>query len=423
LEVIRSSFLRIKDHRRSGSIELPLADALMSGVAVFGMKYPSLLQFDQGQENETIRTNLKNLYSVNHAPCDTQMRTILDPVEPAGIRKAFKAVFAKIQDGKELQQFRLSDKSYLIAIDGTEFFSSHEVHCNNCCVRKHRNGTITYYHQMLAASLVHPSIKQVIPLAPEPIVKQDGAVKNDCERNAAKRLLEGMRRDHPHLPITLGGDGLFSTAPMVNLARTLNMGFIFVAKSGDHKSLFSYVEEARGLGAVDSFEIVEGRVVHKFNFINALPLNDTNPDLLVNVLEYSETRDDKILTYTWITSTRLTRENAYEIMRAGRARWRIENETFNTLKNQGYHFEHNFGHGNKNLSTVFAFLMMLAFLVDQAQELSCKVFRGIITKYESRKNTWEHLRSFFRLLIATSWEMIYDCLLYGFKTTITPNTS
>ena len=65
------------------------------------------------------------------------------------------------------------------------------------------------------------------------------------------------------------------------------------------------------------------------------------------------------------------------MVRGGRARWKIENETFNTLKNQGYQFGHNFGHGKQNLSTIFVMLMMLAFLVDQTQELCCPLFQAV----------------------------------------------
>ena len=79
--------------------------------------------------------------------------------------------------------------------------------------------------------------------------------------------------------------------------------------------------------------------------------------------------------FSWVTKLPLTQENVYEVMRAGRSRWRIENETFNTLKNQGYNFEHNYGHGYKELCSVMTMLMLLAFLIDQVQQLCCKVYQ------------------------------------------------
>src|SRR5260370_11733147 len=80
-------------------------------------------------------------------------------------------------------------------------------------------------------------------------------------------------------------------------------------------------------------------------------------------------------------------------MRAGRARWKIENETFNTLKNQGYHFEHNYGHGEQNLSVVFAMLMMLAFLVDQTQQLCCALFQALWSNLGSKRLLWVRIRT------------------------------
>ena len=112
---------------------------------------------------------------------------------------------------------------YLIAIDGTGIRSSHKVKCEKCCVKNHRNGSTTYFHQMLGATMIHPDHSVVLPLAPEPIRKEDGAKKNDCERNAAKRLLDDLRRDHPRLKAIIVEDALASNAPHINHLK--NKGF------------------------------------------------------------------------------------------------------------------------------------------------------------------------------------------------------
>jgi len=91
--------------------------------------------------------------------------------------------------------------------------------------------------------------------------------------------------------------------------------------------------------------------------------------------------------------------------------WKIENETFNTLKNQGYQFEHNFGHGNQNLSVVFAQLMMLAFLVDQIQQLCCPLFRAVWQKFGSKRALWDNLRSHFRHFAFLSMQHLYEVML------------
>jgi len=100
-----------------------------------------------------------------------------------------------------------------------------------------------------------------------------------------------------------------------------------------------------------------------------------------------------------------------QIMKGGRARWKIENETFNTLKNQGYHFEHNYGHGNKHLCSVFTMLMLLSFLIDQALEL-CDALYQSARKREKRKSTlWEKMRTFFQIVKWDSWDSFLTAII------------
>ena len=218
-----------------------LSDCLMSGLAVFGLKYPSLLQFDRdARTDEVVRANLKSLYGIERAPCDTALRERLDEVDPRELRTAFTRVFAALQRGKGLEGFTCLDGHYLLSVDGTGYFSSSSVHCKNCCEKHHRDGRVTYYHQMLGAVVVHPEQREVFPLAPEPIVKGDGATKNDCERNAAKRLLGDVRREHPHLKLIVVEDGLASNGPHIKLLKALDMRFILGAKRADHTALFEW---------------------------------------------------------------------------------------------------------------------------------------------------------------------------------------
>ena len=224
-------------------------------------------------------------------------------------------------------------------------------------------------------------------------MRQDGESKNDCERNAAKRLLEKLRQDYPDLPMLIVEDSLSSNAPHIQELQRHNMRFILGAKPGDHKFLFAQVAQAKAAGRSTEFEITEKGVTHRFHFVNQMPLNESNADLLVNFLEYWEISEQGQRHFSWITDICINQRNAYPLMRGGRARWKTENETFNTLKNQGYHFEHNFGHGEKFLSVIFAHLMMLAFLVDQVQEATCHLFQAALAKVGSKIRLWEKMRS------------------------------
>jgi len=409
--LIHSFFENLKDHR-SENARIPLADAFMSAFAMFSLKDPSLLAFEERRSD----TNLKTIYKVNKVPCDTQTRTILDERDPAEIEPLFSDIFRQLQRGKCLEKMVFLDDYYLISIDGTGYFSSNEIHCNSCCTKTNsKTHVVTYYHQMLSGAIVHPDLKEVIPVAPEPIIKQDGEVKNDIERNASKRFLTKLRKTHPHLRLIVVEDSLYSNTPHIRELEKHNLKYIIGAKEGDHAFLFNYIESAVKDKLTTEIKFEKDGIFHQFRFMNNVPLNESNQDQLVNFVEYWETTPKKALHFSWVTNLKVTEENVFEIMRGGRARWRIENETFNTLKNQGYHFEHNFGHGYKNLSVVFAMLMMLAFLVDQVQQITSRLFNEVWKKLKTKRRMWEDIRSLYIGYSVDSMEEILMALYYGFE--------
>jgi hypothetical protein len=410
--VVRSGFAAIPDYRLSDT-EISLTDALMAAFALFSLKSPSLLAFDKHR----VEGNLGTIYAIDHVPCDTQMREILDPVSPESVRPLFRSVFGQLQRGKALEAMMFLDDYYLLALDGTEYFSSKTIHCASCLHKVHRNGSITYYHQMLGAALVHPDQRAVIPLMPEPIIKQDGTGKNDCERNAAKRFIAKLRQDHPHLKFVVTEDSLSSNAPHIETLHAHGLHYILGVKDGDHAYLFEQVQAAEQAGRVTSYERHDraARVVHRFRFVNDVPLNTSHRDVRVNFIEYWEVGEHKVQHFSWVTDLRVSPRNVYHLMRGGRARWKIENETFNTLKNQGYHFEHNYGHGTQNLSVVFAMVMMLAFLVDQTQQLCCALFQAVWAKLGSKRLLWERMRALFYDYALESMRQLLEALFYGLE--------
>jgi hypothetical protein len=263
---------------------------------------------------------------------------------------------------------------------------------------------------MFGACIVHPDKKNVIPLCPEVILNQDGSSKNDCERNACKRFLENFRREHPHLKAILVEDGLSSTAPHIRMIEESGLKYILGAKPGDHQFLFEQLETSEK--SLDyEIETDDGHL-HQFRFLNGVSLNKSNQDVKVNILEYRQTDPKgKELNFSWATNIEISTTNAEKIARGGRARWKIENETFNTLKNLGYNFEHNYGHGKKYLSTVLCLLMMLAFLIDQVQEICCTLYQRCRKFARTYQNLWMYMRTLFHYVRLTSWENFYLMLI------------
>jgi len=413
-QTLRSGFSRIPDHRDAP--EISLTDALMSAYAMFSLKDPSLLAFDKRRQDPT--DNFRSIYGIDHVPCDSQMRTILDPTDPEHLRPSYDELFHKLQRAKVLEGYVYFDGCYLVALDGTKYFSSKVVHCPCCTVTNHRGDSVTYSHQLLGAAIVHPDFKVVIPLMPEPIIKQDGCVKNDCERNAARRWLINFRRAHPFLKVIVIEDALSSNAPHVRDLRKAKTHFILGVKPGDHAFLFRHIHEADEANRTLTLSQIDPQtgILHHFRWYISLPLNEANSNELVNVLDYWEVHPDgKLQHFSWITDLRLTPETVYPIMRGGRARWKIENETFNTLKNQGYRLEHNFGHGKKNLSVVFALLMVLAFFVDQIQQLCCPLFQAALAKMQGKCYLWDRIRNYFQTLLFSSFSDLLKTIIHGIE--------
>ena len=255
------------------------------------------------------------------------------------------------------------------------------------------------------------------------IRRQDGSTQNDCGRNAAKRLFANLRREHPHLKIIVTEDGLSANTPHIKELMAHDLRYILSAKPGDHGFLFSRVDEAAERGEATELVLPDSKkanTMHCFRFANSVSLKKTSQDQLrVNFLKHWEVvaKGEEVVIlnrFSWVTDFEITPDNVMEIMRCGRARWRIENETFNTLKNQGYNLGHNYGLGKKHLSAVFMHLMMLAFLVDQVQQLCCPLFQAAREKVSSKRPLWERIRSYFHSFIVSSMEAILRMIAYGF---------
>lgn len=410
--------------RPCGNSPFTVTDYLMTALAVFVLKFSSLWSFDNatrgGSDGETVdhrrvRRNLKKMLRINRVPSDSGLRRFLDLIDPERLRPAFTKLFAIRQRTNVLRERFVWEKGfYLLSIDGTGVHSSHNLQCPHCGTKEPSNGTTTYYHQTMGAALVHPDQSEVIPLAPEPILKEDGQEKNDGECTALQRMIHRYRQEHPYLKTVVLADSLHSNATIIKLVTSKNMSFILVAKAGNHAYLFDRFYALDETNQTERLEYQDAKgVTHSYLWMNDQSLNQSNADIKVNFLSY-QTIDSKgtVMTYSWVTDWQIDAETAPEIARAGRSRWKIEN-TFNSLKNRGYHLEHNFGHGEQHLATVFLFLTMLCLLVDQIEQLACRLYQKAWQRKKSLKDLWEDIRSNFLKFRLRSWHHLYELIYYG----------
>lgn len=416
---LRTLFEEVEDMRASNS-QHSLADLLMSGYAMFALKHPSLLSFEQ--QNQVERQNLENVYGIHTLCSDAQLRKVLDGVDPSFIRGYLAKQFANLEKAGLIEEYKykIAGQKYLIVSnDGVQHFSSKKNCCDKCLRKTHRDGSTTYHHNMLCCALVHPEKGEVFILDSEPIVNSDGSEKNDCERNAAKRLLAHFGKAYrEHLDghrFLMVEDALYANCPHIEELIGNGMDYIINVKPDSHKTVFQQVESRRRRGLVRSFEQKDNGLLHHFEYANNIRLASSG-EVRANFLSYTQTdKKGKRTTFTWVSSLKISKSNAFALMRAARARWRIENETFNTLKNLGYHFEHNFGHGKDHLSTSFAYLMLLAFWTDQFVQAVYRPFQILQQGLKTKLKLWESIKAVFHTCVVESMLKIYQKIAHLFN--------
>lgn len=444
IEVLSKCFRCIPEYRQTGKVRYSVHDIMMSCFACMHFQEPSLLQFQLRMEEKRHQNNLRTMFGVERIPGDaTQVREVADNVDSQVLSPFFDEYFYRLQRGKHLEQYQILPGLYLTTMDGTQYFSSDSISCKgclrtkvkkskgeadeeeevNCCPCDEDAGAeaeLRYGHKVLQIALMHPDMKQVIPLMPEEIKNSDGKTKQDCEVNAAKRMLPKLRKAHPQLGIVMGGDDLFSRQPMIESVKAERMHYIFVAKPQSHRYMTEWLEAYPKLRE-KHVEIVKlkgkKKEKHIYEWMNDVPLRDGDDAVRVNYFRVMVIKEDKKgreeITYknSWVTDLEVTEQVVETLVRAGRCKWKIENECFNTLKNQGYCIEHNYGHGEKNLCFNFYLLTLIAFAFHQVAELTDKLYQECRKKCGSKRHLWETLRSYLKTFIFATWEALLSFLL------------
>ena len=412
-KMISTRLQSLSEKRQTERIRHSIHDVFMSGFAMMFFQDPSILQFQKNLEDAVHNNNLKTLFQVRSIPKDSQMKAVIDTVDSSELEPLFEDFFRAIQRGKHLEQYQFLEDSYLISIDGTGYFSSDKINCPGCLRNEDKKGNVRYEHQIVQAALMHPAMRQVIPLAPEEVRNTDGKDKQDCEIGAGKRLITKIRKSHPKLKIIIIADSLHSKQPFIQEVKANGMSYILVAKADDHKILMEWINEQRQMKEVSRIEAKDGKGrLHIYEWINKVPLNGNADALWVNYFEYWIIDKGKATYHnSWVTDIHITEQNVAELVKGGRCRWKIENETFNTLKNQGYHIEHNYGHGENHLSMNFFLLNLLAFFMHQIFELTDDLYQQCRVKRGSRRALWEFLRGVISVLIFSDWETLLQRIL------------
>ena len=402
------------DERRGKDVTYTMADIGLSAFSLFFMQSESFLSYQRGLDDGHGTSNCQTLFGMEKIPTDNHIRGMLDKVDPAELQLSFDQMLDTLQKNGGLKAFQRLDERILIAMDGTEYFCSQKLGCPHCLTRKRNNGHVESYHTMLAATIVAPGHNMAVPLMPEFIAPQDGAEKQDCERNAAKRWLAAHNKRVAALrPIYLG-DALFACQPLAEAVLQTGADFLFVCKPDGHKTLYDFIQGATlDDHAVTQIHPGKKKLTYRYRWIEGVPLRDGKDALLVNWIAVSITDSKGKKTYdgAFVTNLPITRENVVELVACARARWKIENESFNVLKNNGYHLEHNFGHGKKNLAMIFAAMNLLAFAFHTVCDCLEDLWHQARELKRARIRFFEHIRTLSAYLVFPSWKILMDTLI------------
>jgi hypothetical protein len=403
------------DKRGGTNVTYPMGDIGMAAFSVFFMQSPSFLAHQLRLQQGHGRSNCESLFGIAKIPSDNHIRDMLDPAQPERLHPVFADTVAALEampDG--LDAFRRLGDHVLIALDGTEYFCSKNVHCRHCSTRLRGKAETEYFHAMLGATLVAPGHDKVVPLEPEFIAPQDGAEKQDCENTAAKRWLAAHGARYARLNPIFLGDDLFSRQPLCEAVRDVDGDFIFVCKPSSHPLIAEYVTGIDLPTHEEKVKRGKKHTVNRYRWLSNVPLRDGKDALIVNWFEIEIVDAAGKVTYhnSFVTNLPVGADNVAQLAACGRARWKIENETFNVLKTKGYNIEHNFGHGKLHLASVLATLNLLAFAIHTVCDIADELWRSARQKLGSRSRFFSNLDSITTFLIFPSWDDLMQTLAF-----------
>lgn len=414
----------------SNGTRYSLKDAILSAFSVFFMQCESFLEYQRQMQSRQGQDNAQTLFGVGLIPSTPQIRNILDQIGAATLFEVFKRVYRALKQGGYLQPYQCLGGHLLVALDGTQYFSSQKIGCQQCSTRTHQTGRVSYSHSAILPVIVAPGQSQVIALAPEFIRPQDGSAKQDCEVAAAKRWMRTHAQQFIGQPMTLLGDDLYSHQPMVQQCLELGMNFIFTCRPDSHPAIYERVQVLDVLGALETIATRQphqgASALYHYRYTNLIPIRDTQPALLVNWCELTITRehDGKVLYHSaFITHHRLSDHTVPAVVAAGRSRWKTENENHNVLKTKGYHLEHNFGHGQQHLASFLLTLNLLAFLFHTVLHLVDSSYAQIRQQRGTRKGFFQDILTLTKYFLFQSWQHLIDFMLSDVTPSLTTDSS
>lgn len=363
-------FSRISDPRNPKKITYQVTELAFAAILMFVCGLGARRQIGLLLRGGMCADKFREFFHAPDCPHGDTLNDAFALMDPAEFQSMLCwMVFCLIRK-KVLYPYRLLERYYVLAIDGTRTLTRKTRHCPKCLTQTH-NGKTTYYHMVLEAKLVTLD-GFAIPLFTEFVENTGNDSKQDCELKAFFRMAEKIKTQFPKLPIMVSIDGLFACGPVFEVCTQYNWKFMVVLKDG---SLPTVNQEFQSLSPLQpesrlTRRCSEGntRVAQSFRWVNGIGYTDTEGrDHTVDVIECVESREDSpasvsTKTHRWVTNMRVSPRNVVNLANyGGRLRWKVENEGFNVQKNGGYGLTHMYSK-NENSAKIFHLLMQIAHL-------------------------------------------------------------
>lgn len=401
---------KLTDRRTGRNGRYEVNDAAQAAFAIFFMQSGSFLAGQRHLRQAKGKSNAETVFKMERIPTDTHIRNLLDPVSPTEVEEEFRYLLAELEAEGKLNQWRVLDGRLAFSLDGVYYFSSQKITCRQCQSQQMSTGETQYKHSAITPVIVAPGCAHVLPYVPEFIVPQDGAEKQDCEVTAAKRWLEREGSTLRRYRAILLGDDLYSKQPLCTAVLATSCDFIFVCHREAHPALYAVVDAADGLARLPTLSQRRWNGRHgeiwTYRYLNNVPLRGGEGALLVNWCDLTLTHEETgaiLYRNEWITNMTLDADNTPDVVACGRARWKSENENNNVLKNQGYHIDHNFGHGQEHLATTLLTLNLLAFLLHTIAHVTDKVYQQVRQALGSRRTFFNDTEALMRYMVFPDW--------------------
>ena len=389
----------ITDPRNKSYITYTQNDLIVLGLIKNICSIDSMRQMEEKFNEETCIETFKLITgdkNISEIPYYGTLNYYLKMLSPECLDELRRKMIKTLIRSKTFYDARLLGQYWRVVLDGTGLFHFKERHCENCLKKTVTNEdgtkTSTYYHKVLEAKLILAD-NIVVSLGTEFIENEnENVTKQDCERNAAKRLLYRIKKQYPRLKICILGDSLYAAQSIMSICRKNNWKYILNCKSGSQKNIitdYKYIKSADNTSCrIIKYNDVEEGIGKYVNHVEEV----TGKDEVFNVFEYEHNSTKKSLKFVWITNIEVSDSNIETLVKAGRSRWKIENEGFNNQKHGLYKIEH-LNSKNSNAMKNHYLLIQISDIIMQLYIATNKLIKIIS---QSIKNTSSMILESFR---------------------------